>query len=209
MNQRVGLIHNKLFDSNGYVINITPSKVIIVDPGNPDTIDLKTWLSENNKTVIAVFLTHEHADHCAGVTELHKIQPFQLFCSQACATNIGNCKQNFSFYIESISPFEIKIPARIVNDGAKIDLEGTDFTFIATPGHSPGSVCIFTNDTVFTGDTLLNNTKTPLTFPHSNRKDYANSIQKIKTLLNPGMTIYPGHGEPFEVGKPFLQQFGI
>jgi len=88
-------------------------------------------------------------------------------------------------------------------------VEGTEFTSIATPGHSPGSACIFTKDAVFTGDTLLNNTKTPLTFPHSNRNDYANSIQKIKPLLKPGMTIYPGHGEPFVVNENFLQQFGI
>jgi len=83
-------------------------------------------------------------------------------------------------------------------------LEGTGFTFISTPGHSPGSVCIFTKDAVFTGDTLLNNTKTPLTFPHSNRNDYANSIQKLKTLLKPGITVYPGHGEAFVVDNKFL-----
>jgi len=71
------------------------------------------------------------------------------------------------------------------------------------------NVCIFTKDAVFTGDTLLNNTKTPLTFPHSNRKDYANSIQKLKTLLNPGMTIFPGHGEAFVVNENFLERFGI
>jgi glyoxylase-like metal-dependent hydrolase (beta-lactamase superfamily II) len=71
------------------------------------------------------------------------------------------------------------------------------------------NVCIFTKDAEFTGDTLLNNTKIPLTFPHSNHKDYANSIQKIKPLLKPGMTIYPGHGESFVVDEPILQQFGI
>ena len=64
-------------------------------------------------------------------------------------------------------------------------------------------VCIFTNNALFTGDTLLNNTKTPLTFPHSNRKDYANSLQKLKTLIKPGTTIYPGHGEVF-VADGFL-----
>jgi glyoxylase-like metal-dependent hydrolase (beta-lactamase superfamily II) len=71
------------------------------------------------------------------------------------------------------------------------------------------NVCIFTKDAVFTGDTLLNNTKTPLTFPLSNRKYYTNSIQKIKTLLKPGMTIYPGHGVAFVVNENFLEQFGI
>jgi len=70
-------------------------------------------------------------------------------------------------------------------------------------------VCIFTHDAFFTGDTLLNNSKTPLTFPRSNLNDYANAIQKIKPLLKPGMTIYPGHGEAFVVNENFLERFGI
>jgi len=41
------------------------------------------------------------------------------------------------------------------------------------------NVCIFTKDAVFTGDTLLKNTKIPLTFPKSNRNDCANSVKKL------------------------------
>jgi glyoxylase-like metal-dependent hydrolase (beta-lactamase superfamily II) len=53
---------------------------------------------------------------------------------------------------------------------------------------------------IWVGRRDTNNTKTPLTFPHSNRKDYANSIQKLKALIKPGTTIYPGHGEAFVAG---------
>jgi glyoxylase-like metal-dependent hydrolase (beta-lactamase superfamily II) len=186
-----------LLDSNCYIIENYTNKIIIIDPGDPDINPLTSCITSNNKQIAAVFLTHEHADHCSGLNALYHFQPFKLFCSQACATNIGNCKQNFSFYMDTIQSFEVHIPAQIIHDGEPVTLNNTTFTFHETPGHSPGSFCIFTSDAVFTGDTLLNNTKTPLTFPHSNRKDYSNSIQKLKTLIKPGTTIYPGHGEAF------------
>ncbi len=183
--------------SNSYIISLDSPNVIIIDPGDPDTSNIENWLKTNNKSISAVFLTHEHADHCAGVNELHNLQPFQLFCSQSCATNIRNSKQNFSFYIDIIEAFKVNAPPTIVADGETIEMEGRQFTIVETPGHSPGSACIFSSNAVFTGDTILNGIKSPLTFPHSNRKQYAASIEKLLNLLKPGMTIYPGHGEPY------------
>ena len=67
-----------------------------------------------------------------------------------------------------------------------------------TPGHSPGSACVFTTDAVFTGDTILNNMKVPLNFPHSNRILHDMSLKKIKKHIKLGIIIFPGHGEPFK-----------
>jgi len=183
--------------SNAFVIEIHDKEVVIIDPGDPETKSLITNLISQSKIINSIFVTHEHADHCAGLNNLYDFQPFELFCSLACAQNIAKSKQNFSFYIDIIPAFEVNLPSVTVADGEVKSVAGVDFKFVETPGHSPGSVCIFTNNSVFTGDTLLNNTKTPLTFPHSNRKQYAESIEKLKTLIQPGMMIYPGHGDPF------------
>lgn len=183
--------------SNAFIIELQNNEIAIIDPGDPDINSTKDWLLESNYCIGNVILTHEHADHCAGLNTLYQFQPFRLFCSEACAKNIALGKQNFSFYIDIIDAFEIHLPSIIIKDGEVKNIGGTDFTFIETPGHSPGSMCIFANNSVFTGDTLLNNIKTPLTFPHSNRKHYAESLEKLKSLILPGMAIYPGHGEPF------------
>lgn len=188
---------NSLHLSSCFVLELMDNQVVLIDPGDPFSKELKNWLTSENKKIRAVFLTHEHADHCAGVNELYNLQPFQLFCSQSCATNIRNSKQNFSFYIDIIEAFEVSTLPTIVTDGETIEIEDRQFTIVETPGHSPGSVCIFFSNGVFTGDTILNGIKSPLTFPHSNRKQYAASIEKLLSLLKPGMTIYPGHGEPY------------
>lgn len=198
--------------SNTYIIQLDAQNVILIDPGDPDTSVIEKWLEKNNKEIKAIFLTHEHADHCAGLNKLFKINPFSLFCSPDCEKNMRNSKQNFSFYIDIIDAFEVTVPAFWLNDGQEVTFEvqsnekdgnpkespeNIAFTFYHTPGHSPGSACIVTGNKIFTGDTLLNGLKTPLTFPHSQKKEYHLSLKKLQSVLQPGMTVYPGHGDPF------------
>jgi len=56
---------------------------------------------------------------------------------------------------------------------------------------------------------FLTTPKSRLPFPTATARIMQTPIQKIKPLLKPGMTIYPGHGESFVLDEPFLQQFGI
>ena len=184
--------------SNTYALELDSNEVVLVDVGNFDTTNFLKWLADEDKKLTYVLLTHEHADHCCGLDALHKTHPFQLICTSKCAENIKNSRQNFSFYLEEISTFEVALEdILIVKDYEVKMIGGQSFTFIATPGHSPGGMCILTDDLLFTGDTILNGIKSPLTFPHSNRKEYQISIEKMKAILKGGMTLYPGHDSPF------------
>ncbi|MDJ0646983.1 MAG: MBL fold metallo-hydrolase [Flavobacteriaceae bacterium] len=193
---KIHQIINSFHLSNTYVLELSQKQVVLIDVGNSDRI--KSWLISNKMEVKSVILTHEHSDHCHGLNELYKMSKFELYCSHMCALNIKNSKQNISRYIDELTTFEVEIDnIRIVNDGETLEILGQNFLFIETPGHSPGSICIVTDDKVFTGDTILNNIKTPLNLPHSSKKDYLKSIDKLKSYLNLGMTIYPGHDSPF------------
>lgn len=183
--------------ANTYVVDIGNDNVVLVDIGNLDLDFFSGWIKTNNKTIAAVFLTHEHSDHCNGVDALHSSFDYELYCSVNCEKNIRDSKQNFSRYIEEMPTMTVETPATVVADRESIVAGNKEFTFFYTPGHSPGGVCIVSEGKIFTGDTLLNGIKTPLSFPHSNREDYKKSIQIIKGLVKPGMEICPGHGEPF------------
>jgi glyoxylase-like metal-dependent hydrolase (beta-lactamase superfamily II) len=184
--------------SNTYLLELEDDLVVLVDIGNLDTTVLLNWLVENGKTITHVLLTHEHADHCCGLDSLYKTNPFELICTASCAKNIKNSRQNFSFYLEDIPEFEVQLDtiSKVKDDDVR-EIGGQMFTFIATPGHSPGGMCIVVANHLFTGDTILNGIKSPLTFPHSNRKEYQISIQKLKNILTKGMIIYPGHDSIF------------
>ena len=195
-------IKNSFFNSNTFIVIGKDSKAIIIDPGNPNIQPLLEVVKVNRWSIVGVMLTHEHADHIAGLEALIKIKQFTVFCSKECANNIKSSKNNLSKYIEEIDSFELSIPTQIVRDGEMRNIAEVDFSFYETPGHSPGGICIFTENAVFVGDTILNKEKVPLNFPHSNRIQYLRSIEKLKKLIKPGINVFPGHGKAFKFISP-------
>lgn len=170
---------------------------MIIDLGNLSITEFVSWLRRHNKTILGLILTHEHADHCYGVDALKKHYDFNLYCSEKCEINMRDPKQNYSRYIEDFETFGVQSEAILVNDNDVLNLNGFELSVMETPGHSPGSICLFSENMAFTGDTVLNNTKTPLSFPHSNKLEYKNSKKRIFESLKPTTKIYPGHDEPF------------
>lgn len=68
------------------------------------------------------------------------------------------------------------------------------FDIIHTPGHSPGSVCIITDDLMFTGDLLFKGTIGRVDFIGGDALEMEKSLQRI--IKYPKTTrIYPGHEE--------------
>jgi hydroxyacylglutathione hydrolase len=194
----ITIIKNKPIQSNCYVLWFSAGKkCIVIDPGTIDNAQLLKFLNDNNLALDKVILTHEHLDHCAGVNALHREMPFTLVCSKAASTGISCSKSNFSEYFDNIESFEITLPAHVVTEEQTLVLGSEIISFIETPGHSPGSMCILIGQNLFTGDTLLNNTKTPLKLPGSNKKQHSLSLEKLQDYLTPGMSIYPGHDEPY------------
>lgn len=183
--------------TNTYIIELSNFEVFIVDLGNYPIVELVRWLKTNNKKLIGLFLTHEHSDHCYGIDFLKAELEFNLYCSKNCEINMRKPKQNFSRYIDELDTFSVESDAIVLSDGQILSLCGIEVKIIETPGHSPGSICLLMDNIIFTGDTLLNNIKTPLCFPHSSKKDFQKSKKKILKYLTTKTIIYPGHGEPF------------
>jgi len=197
---RIHQVINQPVNSNCFVLSHPASDTCIVyDPGTVNNATLLEYLVSSNLQPRLVLITHEHFDHCAGVDALADDYSFRLIASEQTAARIKNSKTNFSTYYEAVEPFEVLHPVEIVKDGELIEHENQVIRCLETPGHSPGSMCFFIDNFVFTGDTLLNGTKTPLKLPGSNKLEYHSSIKKLRSLINPGSIIYPGHGQPFRV----------
>lgn len=80
-------------------------------------------------------------------------------------------------------------------DGDEIRIGKTNLKIIHTPGHSPGSICIYEPESkvLFSGDTIFADGGIGRTdFYNGSPKDLINSIKKLaKMKIN---AIYPGHG---------------
>lgn len=62
-----------------------------------------------------------------------------------------------------------------------------------TPGHTPGSVCFYMGNRLFTGDTILREKTGRIDLPGGNAEYLQESLAVI-SKLPPETIIYPGHG---------------
>ena len=84
-------------------------------------------------------------------------------------------------------------PDRLLKDGDIINIGRTKLTVIHTPGHTKGSICLYTPGHLFTGDTLFVGGVGRTDLPGGSMSQMLKSIhEKLYTL--PGDThVWPGH----------------
>jgi glyoxylase-like metal-dependent hydrolase (beta-lactamase superfamily II) len=171
---------------------------LVIDPGSEDEQKIITVIQNNQLMVDYIFLTHEHFDHIWSVNNIFKTFPqAQLVCNRICGENIQDRKKNSSLFYNQIG-FELPAPAIVIDDLISgIQWNNYLITFMNTPGHSLGGICIAINEYLFTGDTLIPNEKTVTKLPGGSYEEIKQTIKELQLLKGRNITIYPGHGTPF------------
>jgi glyoxylase-like metal-dependent hydrolase (beta-lactamase superfamily II) len=196
----ITLFANMTYDSRTYVIAQNGYNAsIVIDPGSPDAKAVMDFLGKHDTEIDFIILTHEHFDHIAGVNALKQRYHCKLICSQECSERIGDPKKNLSRYLTGLD--YICGPADYTCEEIYHQLQwgGVTIRLINTPGHSSGSICVAIQNHLFTGDTLVFNTKTVVKLPGGNKHDLNESIHYIFTHFDKKTFIYPGHGESFRL----------
>ena len=100
----------------------------------------------------------------------------------------------------------------VLEDGSVIEVGRLRLHTIATPGHTPGSICfrLEGSPVLFSGDTLFPGGPGATRFPGG---DFPTIIQSIEDrlfgVLPPEMIVMPGHGADTTIGdeRPHLQEW--
>ena len=171
---------------------------------------LYKYLDSEGLTPEAILLTHSHSDHTLGVAPLAEkfgIPVYSASSSFKTPTDAFSCLRPAG---EGVQTPEKTISCLQVEDGGFV----AGFKVIATPGHTPDSVCYYNEaeHVLFTGDTLFAGTIGRTDLPGG---DYDSEIRSImeKLIFLPGETdIYPGHGPASTIARermenPFLEPF--
>ena len=82
-----------------------------------------------------------------------------------------------------------------VRDGDEISVGGLTFRVLSTPGHTPGSICLYceSEGVLFTGDTLFVCGYGRTDFKYGSTSELIESLRRLGSL--DGDTVfYPGHG---------------
>lgn len=192
---------NSPVSSNTYLIsNENTYSCIVIDPGSKEEPELMEYINEKGLSVDYILLTHEHFDHCWGVNGLIDKTEAKVVCTQNCKDKVLQPSNYFNkFYFNSEEEYSVKRVDIVVEDLEYVlDWNGINIGFIETQGHSPGGMCINIDNALFTGDTLLLNTK-PVLMKRlgSSKVDFQASIFKLFSTYSEYTIVYPGHGDSF------------
>jgi glyoxylase-like metal-dependent hydrolase (beta-lactamase superfamily II) len=93
-------------------------------------------------------------------------------------------------------------PDEDLADGTTFEVAGTTLRAIHTPGHSPGSTCLYAADlgAVFTGDTLFHGGPGATGRSYSDRPTIETSIRERLLTLPASTVVHTGHGNDTIIG---------
>lgn len=188
-------ITGKGYDSNIYLI--TGEKTTIIDCGtglNNETVLKKISKNVNPSEISQIILTHEHYDHVGGVEKIYSFtgKKAKVIAHSKAAEKIEKGESVFASLIGGEMP-SIKVDTKI-NDQDNIKIGDEDFIVYHTPGHTPGSICLYNQKekTIFTGDTVFAHGSFGRTdLPGGSTKSLKDSIERLSKLDI--SNIYPGH----------------
>jgi glyoxylase-like metal-dependent hydrolase (beta-lactamase superfamily II) len=175
-----------------YLVGDEASKTCaLIDPAfETDRILAETKRQEYRVTHI--INTHGHSDHTAGNEAIKTATGAQLLIHELDANRLGKVvHRTFSRILGGKgSP----VPDVLLKDNDLIQIgDGINLRVIHTPGHTPGSICLYSDGHIFSGDTLFVGAVGRTDLPGGSSRQLLASIQeKIYTL--PGSSIvWPGH----------------
>lgn len=196
------------FDVNCLVLHGMGRRVVVVDPGG-DAERIAQYLREQNLTVDGWVLTHGHADHLSALAPLVKRFPAPVAMHpQDAAWAFTPVNQIPPYYpVPEAPPTDI----RELHEGTAYQAAGLAITVIATPGHTPGSICLYipAEATLIVGDTLFAGSAGRTDLPGGNPAQLTASLRRLATLPA-DCRVYPGHGPATTIGmekrvNPFMQ----
>lgn len=168
----------------------TTKEAVLIDPSS-DFDKICDIIEKYKFRITKIINTHGHFDHIGGNRYFIKKTGAELLIHEA---DFFYLKKKVNRLIEFFKGGRaIKHEVRVLHDGDIINVGVEKIQVIHTPGHSPGSICLYSNGNLFTGDTLFTEGMGRTDFSGGCGETIMNSI-KNKILSLPDETIiWPGH----------------
>jgi len=194
----VGSMAEKVLKKIQEIIPINELKTVILTHGHMDHMGSSSLLKEKTKASIAI--------HIADAQYIE--EPWTQFLTLF--NDLGITKQAYEEFqtMSGGKPVEVTKP---LHGGDIIKVGSIELHVIHTPGHSPGSICIYEPESkmMFTGDALIPSEWYPNTIAvFQDATKYIQSLTRLSEMeIN---TLCPGHGkirQGSEVEKEFKVHF--
>ncbi len=185
--------------ANCYILGCEEtSAAIVVDPGD-DVDKILLILAEAKLKVKYIINTHGHFDHVGGNLKLKETTGADILIHTDDAPMLDHLQEAAASF--GLSSDNSPAPDRLLKDGDNISCGSITLQVLHTPGHSPGGISLFTQGSVFVGDTLFAGSIGRTDLPGGNFNILKSSIHNKLFVLPDDVTVYPGHMGTTTIGE--------
>jgi len=194
------------FQENTFVLYNDKNECIIVDPGcyeDNEKEQLNYFIKNNNLIPKRLINTHCHVDHVLGNSFVKNSYNVVFSIHKDDLPLLKRVTQHgIAFGLEIDAPPEMD---EFLEEGSKISFGDSIINIIHVPGHSPGSIALYSEPDKFimVGDVLFQGSIGRTDLPGGNHDTLINSIQKKLMVLPHDTLIYPGHGPSTTIGEEY------
>jgi ribonuclease/clavin/mitogillin len=194
--------------TNAYLLGF--GEAVLVDPGSADPAEcdrleeaLAAARERLGRRVVAIWLTHHHPDHVAGVPELRR--------------RLGVPVLAHALTAERLAPYAAQhggLDGELA-DGQRVTLAGQgrpdapdmEVLVVHTPGHARGHLCFLemTQRSLLAGDMVAGLGTIVVDPPEGDMEDYLASLARLMALAP--HTLFPGHGPAVKNAVPKLREY--
>lgn len=175
-------------DNNIWIVG-DGAEVIVIDAAH-DAKAIERAVA--GRRVVAVVCTHGHNDHITVAPQLGTDLDAPVLLNPA-----DTMLWEMTHGDTAFSPLQ---------DGQVLSAGGIELRVIATPGHSPGSTCLYAPQlgALFSGDTLFQGGPGATGRSFSDFGTILASIKEKLGVLPPETVVYTGHGDSTRVGDEIV-----
>lgn len=175
-------------DNNIWIVG-DDSEVIVIDAAH-DAKAIEAAVA--GRHVVAVVCTHGHNDHITVAPQLSADLDAPVLLNPADTMLWETTHGDKAF--------------RGLQDGQMLSAGGIELRAIATPGHSPGSTCLYAPalGALFSGDTLFHGGPGATGRSYSDFPTILASIKNKLGVLPADTVVYTGHGDSTTIGDEIV-----